>query len=134
MLKGEGFGPHGEKYGHRLGKQIAAGPAGLARRFVEIEQQGRVVGTVFGPDAEREFVRRAQDEAAGADRGGPTKTPLIARAAARPPPGARVAEAGANDNRPRGKRGPAPAAGPRPWEVEGMSRASWFRRKKGGGG
>jgi hypothetical protein len=119
MLKGDGFGPHSEKHGHRLGKQIAAGPTGLARRIVaagpgglaervgEIEQQGRVVGTVFGPDAEREFVRRAQDEAAAA---------------------------GANDNRPRGKRGPAPAAGPRPWEVEGMSRASWFRRRKGGGG
>ena len=35
MLKGEGFGPHSEKYGARLGKQIACGATGLARRFVE---------------------------------------------------------------------------------------------------
>jgi hypothetical protein len=100
MLKGEGFGPHSEKHGHRLGKQIASGLPGLARRFVEV---------------------------AGADRGGAAQPPVLARAATRAPPGA-------NDNRARGKRGPAPAAGPRPWEVEGISRASWFRRKKGGVG
>lgn len=70
MLKGAGFGPHSEKYGHRLGKQIAAGATGLARRFV--------------PEEESAGVKQA-------------------------------------------------AAGPRPWEAEGVSRATWFRRKKGGG-
>jgi hypothetical protein len=71
-------------------------------------------------------------EAAGADRGGPTKTPLIARAATWPPLEERVAEAGANDNRPR-RVGRPKFEGVRPWEAEGISRASWFRRKKGGG-
>jgi len=41
----------------------------------------------------------------------------------------RVADASAKK-----KRGPAPRPGPKPWEAEGISRASYFRRKKGGGG
>jgi hypothetical protein len=99
------FGPHSRKYGPRLDQIQALGRrGGLAAQIVE---------------------------AAGADRGGPTKPPVIARAATRPPPGERVAEAGANDNR---KVGRPKFAGVRPWAAEGISRAAWFRRRRGGGG
>jgi len=88
MLKGEGFGPHSEKHGSRLGKQIGAGATGLARRFVTVEEEP--VGSVVGL---AEVGRRVQAE--------------------------------------RGKRGPPP--GERPWEAMGISRRTYFRRKKGGG-
>jgi len=42
----------------------------------------------------------------------------------------RVVEVGARKK----KRGPARFEGVRPWEAEGMSRATWFRRKKEVGG
>ena len=97
-----GFGAHDPKHGARLGKQIASGATGLARRFVT-EEEGAGV---------KEKAMEVFD-AGLAER--------------------REREAG-NDNRPRGKRGPAPMAGPRPWDVEGISRRTWFRRRKGGGG
>jgi hypothetical protein len=101
------FGPHNRKWGPRLDQIQALGRrGGLASQIVDVEPA-----------------------AAGADRGGPTKPPVIARAATRPPPGERVSEAGANDNR----KGGRPGLG-KPWEAEGMSRAAWFRRKKGVGG
>jgi hypothetical protein len=71
-----GFKGHDAKGGPKLGAGVAAGPTGLQRRVEEarardreaelarreIAQQGQLVGRVLGPDAEREFVRRAEAE------------------------------------------------------------------------
>ena len=37
----------------------------------------------------------------------------------------------AKPDKPKGKRGRPKATGQKPWEAEGISRALWYRRKKG---
>jgi hypothetical protein len=111
MLRGEGFGGFSEKLGPRLKRQREAGLTAMGRRYVGVEEeiahQGELVGRLFGPEAEREFVERALAMEAGPVRAlpGPQK---------------------------RG-RGRPRVEGVRPWEAEGVSRRTWERRKKGGG-
>ena len=96
MLKGDGFGPHSDRHGARLRKQIEVGAPGILRRVREVE-----------PAREGSLERVERAKAA-----------------------LRVVEVGARKK----KRGPARFEGVRPWEAEGMSRATWFRRKKEVGG
>lgn len=65
--------------------------------------------------------------AASGEKPTPPREPERADRPVRPPLAGKVAEGGG-----RGKRGPPP--GPRPWLALGISRATYWRRKKGGGG
>jgi hypothetical protein len=104
MLKGEGFGAHGERHGGRLRRQIESGLRGLARRYVTEDRPALKV-------VEKE-VRPLQ----------------------KINPELRVApDDGARRSGPRG-RGRPRFEGVRPWEAEGVSRRTWERRRKKGGG
>lgn len=94
----------------RLKKQLGLGPTGLQRRFGVVEDEPRagdaVLATIGSVVGLAELGARvkAANACAAADAAGQAKK----------------------------KRGPPP--GPRPWLKEGVSRATYFRRKKGGGG
>ena len=92
-----GFKAHDEKHGDRLGRQVALGGVGMARRYVE----SGAIGEPERPVAERrEVARAAVAMATEVRRGRPSK------------------------------------GGVKPWELEGVSKATWYRRKKAevGGG
>jgi hypothetical protein len=83
------------------------GPPGLGRLMLGRE---RAAGAALAASGEKPTLPREPERA---DR------------AVRPPLAGKGAEGGG-----RGKRGPPP--GPRPWLALGISRATYWRRKKGG--
>ena len=119
MLGDKAFGLHGERHGHRLRKQIDLGPTGLQRQVRDVT-----------PAA---VVRRAELEAGAAH----AAEQLVKGALPDLPPGevqkvaervVRAVQVGRKlGGRPRTIEG-------RPWEAEGISRRTWERRRKGGGG
>lgn len=139
MLKGGDFGAHGEEHGRRLRRQLELGPTGLGRRFAdegpsegEIERSQARIGALLGPAAEEGIFSEAEDLAAGAASRAsaaeptPTRGPGLADRPVRPP---QVGSIGEGERR----RKPGPPPGPRPWEGLGISRATYWRRKKEGG-
>jgi hypothetical protein len=126
MLRGDGFGAHHLRHGHRLPRQLelGLGPTGLARRFGaaammdEAERQNRVrmvVGERCGEEDE------------------PVGSPEPPRAAPSPPLPASHVDKKSNEGV-GSRRGRPKTVEGEPWEAEGISRRTWERRRKGGGG
>jgi hypothetical protein len=85
----------------------------------------------FGPHSRKYGPRLDQIQALG--RRGGLAAQIVEEAGGKGPdprPAAAELLPPANSNR---KVGRPKFEGVRPWEAEGMSRAAWFRRKKGGG-
>ena len=76
------FKAHSERLGPKLGVSQAAGPVGLARRVEEA--RARVRAEELERRRREAFADALLAEAAGADRGEPTRTPD--RSAGRPAP------------------------------------------------
>ena len=161
MLKGGGFGAHDPKHGGRLPRQIALGPPGALRQVRDIEpsveKAERLVEGVLAPQRlEPGQLRQVAEKVARAvrlkkriGRLGPERVERAevhstypAQATEAPQsPGVKKAmeafEAGLAARRERegkNKIGRPRFDGVRPWEAEGVSRATWFRRKKEVGG
>lgn len=128
------------KFGHRLGRQRALGLTGVGRLYrddgpseVEIERSQGRLRALLGPGADEGIFSEGEDRAAGAAPGArsgePTKENLkVQERAERPLRPPQVGIVAGREG--RGKPGPAP--GPRPWEGLGISRRTYFRRKKDG--
>jgi hypothetical protein len=126
MLRGAGFGAHDPKHGHRLPRQLELPPPGLARRFAMAgggDRSGPVCEHVAAMIGEAEAGNQPEPERLPAVEGNQTgkagdfvnQAPLAASSVEK-------------------KRGRPKVEGERPWEAEGISRRTWERRRKGGGG
>jgi hypothetical protein len=110
------FKAHDDGRGPRLGRQVRLGPSGMARRFSASESEGGVQQQHAGPKTE-------------------TGAPMTAgeRKVAERGTGSGEASVKALGAESTGKRGRPKVEGDRPWEAEGMSRRTWYRRRKEGG-
>ena len=121
---GEGFKAHGAGLGPKLGAGLAAGPTGLQRRVEAARSRERARelarrGQAASPEAGLGY--RAEMGRSGDEQGTSGETAGVKPSAA-PSTGKK---------RPRGR---PKVEGLRPWEFEGVSRRTWERRRKAGGG
>ena len=125
MLKGGiGFGAHDVRHGPKLGQSLASGPTGLQRRLElarerEREKVAGLRGVGAARDAKAAVVecklpeRKEAEAGPGPDLGG-TKP---ASRQLKPAEGKRAAH--------------RPVVVGEPWVAEGVSRRTWYRRRKG---
>ena len=104
MKGGIGFGAHDARHGPKLGQSLASGPTGLQRRL--------------------ELARDREREAALARRPAVAAKPVVVE----PVSSVERIEAEAGTKRAAHR----PRVVGEPWVAEGLSRAAWYRRRKGG--
>jgi hypothetical protein len=114
------FKAHDPRHGHRLEKQIGLGASGAFRQVREMR------GTDDGPGDRGLFVGTPRSSPAPASVGGVmARRERVQSTSSAGRLQARAKAEGKN-------KGGRPGFG-EPWKAEGISRASWFRRRKEGG-
>lgn len=134
------FKAHDDRGGARLGRQLALGAVGMARRYEEV-----VGAAVIELEVLAGRVEAARVALTGVSRGLPTGSEngterSVSERGTGAVSGASDAEVKAlardlvEAAEPFAKRGRPRIEGERPWELEGVSRRTWFRRRQGSGG
>ena len=130
-MGGGGFKGHGEGGGGRLGRQVGLGAVGMARRYgVAVDEAGVVAERVGAARAAVARLAEAIDESILRAPDADIDEELVSRSKSE---GVRnVSERGTGGDGAIVKRGRPRVGGERPWAVEGVSRAAWYRRRKDG--
>ena len=132
MKGGIGFGAHDPRMGPKLGQSLAAGPTGLQRRLEAAREREREkvaglrgAGGVLLQDRHLEAIK-------GADAARDAKAAAVECKLSERSWGEAGTKGDAADVKPAGKRAAhRPVVVGEPWVAEGVSRRTWYRRRKG---